>query len=405
MSIGDYSNIIMQGKRDSIANAGRIGSGVAAMGKQFGQWNTNRQIKDELSKGGSGAVPASNESPAVMGSAPLSAELSEQGNQLFGKPAAAAPGTTMRVSVMGAGREDSLGEAPPSPATKSTPVPEPAAVTPTNPTTPAGGIDWNKIEELVRQGEAKGYKTMFSSAELERRKELAANAKQQEQMLNFKTTQAVNDAIAKQQAAEENKKDKEMSEALTTYKEYQKEYGSLAGSLDRIDEIIEKKGLKDGMQEINAMKGSLVSNITRAMSGKNVNQTEFNNVLRQLLSEKDLKEYNLQLDNIQNADRKEVIAQINAVLNNPTSILSNPGRVAALAAKANLIGLDNIEVQGALDNALNSMINNTDLEKIVRAGGTLLPQDYYSVASAAAQKRKDTPRDYSRYKTFIGGLD
>ena len=224
------------------------------------------------------------------------------------------------------------------------------------------------------------------------------DAMRDREMQGLKTAQDMKSAQEKAHADQ-------LKDALSVYRDYQKNFGALANFMDEVDRIIESKGLEGGEKELNAMKGAMVSNITRAMSGTNVNLTEFNNVLRMLLDEDKLKAYNTEMDAIANMDRDAVIEEINKAVSNPMSLVSNPGKIAALAAKANLIGLDDREVQGALNNALNKAIGNADIERIMNAGTRMLPQDYYSVAEMAAQSRKDTPRDFSRYKASSQAQD
>lgn len=191
---------------------------------------------------------------------------------------------------------------------------------------------------------------------------------------------------------------KDDDEAIRTYQKYQEKYGSIAGIRDEVKSIIAEKGLKEGAPEINRLKGSIFANVTKILAGSNVNDREYNNVLMEILEPNEIKNFNASKDALQNMDRNQVIKEIDSFMANPSSIVSNMGKVTALAAKANLIGLDTTKVQGAIDNMLISKVQNADLEKLMRIVSRIVPQDYNAVREAAAKKRRDEQEDFSIYR-------
>jgi hypothetical protein len=160
MAIGDYSNIIMAGKRNNIAGLERLGEGLAAMGSAFAQGSANRKIRDELDRRHGDAIvtdysepvkadPSVHAASLMMGFSPAGAGKAATGTKsISGRELAAQEGIDLGKDNIPATdskkqvREQLPGEEP----------------------------DWDRIERIARQAEARGLKPMYSSQELENRR-------------------------------------------------------------------------------------------------------------------------------------------------------------------------------------------------------------------------------------------
>ena len=159
MAIGDYSNIIMAGKRNNIADLERLGEGLAAMGSAFAQGSANRKIRDELDRRHGDAI-------VTDYSLPMSSTD-------YSEPAEADPSVHAASLAMGYGTKGISGREPAAqegidlgkdniPATDSKKQ--------VREQLPGDEPDWDRIESIARQAEARGLKPMFSSQELENRR-------------------------------------------------------------------------------------------------------------------------------------------------------------------------------------------------------------------------------------------
>jgi hypothetical protein len=171
MATGDYSGMLMAGKRNAIEDIGRLGEGIAGLGGAFRQRQLNRDIRGELEKGeghdiATDFTPTQEEAtqahmpglkPLIaMGVAPLT--MTPLRGSIYTPERKEGP----RIPVM---------MAPPgSLEPKEKPFIEPTLARRQILREHAPGTDWKKVESLAREAEARGLKPMIGSAEIESRR-------------------------------------------------------------------------------------------------------------------------------------------------------------------------------------------------------------------------------------------
>jgi hypothetical protein len=205
MATGDYSGILMAGKRNAINDIGMLGEGVAGLGGAVRQRQINRDIRSELEKGeGHDAVTDYSE---PMTSTDFTETTKEEAPQapmpglkpLIAMGAAPLTMTPLRGSAYTPGKK----EDPRIPIMMPTPGHEPPEKPFMEPSLArmqtrrerVPGTDWKKVESLARDAEARGLKPAIGSAEIESRRRYEDQRELENRKLGYDMAQKETDQI------------------------------------------------------------------------------------------------------------------------------------------------------------------------------------------------------------------